>query len=129
MIVEQFHGLIYTEKRISKDAHKVHGIIVDMLAGQLKPKNVFDSFQQFISNSMLVAHNAVFDITFLRHELWRMGKKLYNRHKCTSKLSRKCYPGLPDYKLETVAKHILGEEADKGRRHRALDDARLTARI
>lgn len=126
---EEFHSFIFTDKRISKDAHKVHGITPEMLAGQPKPEDVFGSFQRFISNSTLVAHNADFDITFLRHEFWRLGKELYNQHKCTLKLSRRLYPGLPDYKLDTVAKHVLGAEVDRQRLHSALDDARLTARV
>ena len=100
-----------------------------MLAGQPKPQEVFASFRQFFGDSTLVAHNVDFDVWFLRYEYWRVGHTLINRHKCTLKLSRKRYPGLPDYKLETVARHVLGEEVDKGRRHRALDDARLAARI
>jgi DNA polymerase III epsilon subunit-like protein len=44
-------------------------------------------------------------------------------------MSRKLYPQLPNYRLETVAKHVLGIEVERGRLHRALDDARLTAKI
>ncbi len=126
---EEFHSLIRTDRPITGNAGKVHGITLEMLAGQPKPEDVFASFQQFIGNSTLAAHNAEFDIAFLRNELRRLGKELHNRHKCTLKLSRKHHPGLPDYKLETVAKHVLGVEVDKTRLHRALYDARLTARI
>lgn len=89
---QEFHSFVATDRRISKDAYKVYGITPEMLAGQPKPENVFTSFQQFISNSTLVAHNAEFDITFLKQKHWRLGKELYNQY-------------------------------------RALDDARLTARI
>lgn len=126
---QEFHSFITTNKRISKDAYKVHGITLEMIVGQPRPEDVFGSFQRFISNSTLVAHNADFDITFLRHEFWRVGKELYNSHKCTLKLSMKRYPGLLNYKLDTVAKHVLGVEVDMKRLHRALDDARLTARV
>lgn len=129
MMGEEFHSLIRTNRPITGNAGKVHGITSDMLTGQPKPEEVFTSFQHFVANSTLIAHNAAFDIAFLRHELRRLGKELHNRHKCTLKLSRKHYPGLPDYRLETVAKHVLGVELDKTRLHRALDDARLTARI
>ena len=125
----EFHSFADTDKRISKNAYKVHGITPEMLAGQPKSEDVFDLFQQFISNSTLVAHNADFDIAFLRHEFWRMGKELYNSYKCTLKLSRKHYSALPDYRLDTVAKYVLEVEVDRQRLHRALNDARLTARV
>jgi DNA polymerase III epsilon subunit len=125
---EEFSSLIFTDKPITKKVQKVHGITADMLAGQPKPEEVLAAFRDFIGDSTLVAHNAVFDVWFLRYEYWRLGHTLINRHKCTLKMSRKLYPGLPDYKLETVARH-LGIAVDETRRHRALDDARLTAKV
>jgi DNA polymerase-3 subunit epsilon len=126
---EEFSSLIFTDKTITKKAQKVHGITAEMLAGQPKPEEVLAAFRDFIGSSTLVAHNAVFDVWFLRYEYWRLGHTLINRHKCTLKMSRKLYSGLPDYKLETVAKHVLGVEVEGNRRHRALDDARLTAKV
>ena len=128
-IGEEFHTLIDPDKPITKAAQEVHGITREMLAGQPKVEEALTLFQRFIGNNTLVAHNADFDIGFLGYEYSRIGQGLRNRHICTLKLSRKLYPYLPDYKLETVAKHILGIELDKKRIHRALDDARLTARI
>jgi len=126
---EEFHTLIDADKPITKAAQKIHGITREMLTGQPKAEEALRSFQQFIGNSTLVAHNADFDIGFLGFEYSRIGRGLRNRHICTLKLSRKLYPGLPDYRLETVAKHVLGIEVERGRLHRALDDARLTADI
>jgi DNA polymerase III epsilon subunit family exonuclease len=128
-MAEEFHTLIDADKPITKTAQKIHGITREMLAGQPKSEEALRAFQQFIGSSTLVAHNVDFDIGFLGHEYSRIGQGLRNRHICTLKLNRKLYPALPDYRLETVAKHILGVEIDKNRRHRALDDARLTARI
>jgi DNA polymerase-3 subunit epsilon len=128
-IIEEFHTLIDADKPITKAAQKIHGITREMLTGQPKAEETLTRFQQFIGDSTLVAHNADFDIGFLGYEYSHIGQGLRNRHICTLKLSRKLYPRLPDYRLETVAKHILGIEIDEGRQHRALDDARLTARI
>ncbi len=126
---EEFHRLIDIGRPIPKAASRIHGITAEMLTSQPKAEEVLKAFCQFIGKGILVAHNADFDIGFLRYENSRIGQSLPNRHICTLKVSRKLYPGLPDYRLETVAKHILGIEIDKGMRHRALDDARLTARI
>jgi len=128
-IGEEFHTLIDTDKPITKAAQKIHGITREMLAGQPKDEEALIAFQRFVGNSTLVAHNADFDISFLGYQYSRIGQGLRNRHICTLKMSRKLYPQLPDYRLETVAKHVLGIEIDKSRRHRALDDARLTAKI
>jgi len=77
----------------------------------------------------LVAHNAKFDVKFLRYELSRLGRRLSNRSICTLKLSKKRFPELPNHTLGTVARHVLGEVPPDLQRHRALDDARLTARV
>ena len=110
-------------------ALKIHGITTSMFTGQPGVEEVMTTFLQFIRGSILVAHNVVFDMGFLRSECSRMGLSITNRCLCTLKLSQKLYPWLPDYRLETVAKHVLGIEIDKTRLHRALDDARLTAQI
>jgi DNA polymerase III epsilon subunit len=128
-MTEEFHTLIDADKPLTKAAQKIHGITKEMLAGQPKVEGALTAFRRFIGNSTLVAHNADFDIGFLGYEYSRIGQGLRNRHICTLKLCRKLYPGLRDYRLETVAKHVLRFEIDKGRLHRALDDARLTARI
>jgi DNA polymerase III epsilon subunit len=129
VMAEEFHTLIDADKQITKAAEKIHGITREMLSGQPKIKEALSAFQRFIGKSTLVAHNADFDISFLGYEYSRIGQGLPNRHICTLKLSRKLYPGLSDYRLETVAKNILGIEIDKDKHHRALDDARLTAQV
>jgi DNA polymerase-3 subunit epsilon len=126
---EEFHRLIDIGRPIPKKAWRVHGITGEMLTGQPQAEEVLDDFRQFIDKGVLVTHNADFDIAFLAYECSRIGQSLCSRHFCTLKISRKLFPGLPNYRLETVAKHIFGIEIDKGTRHRALDDARLTAKI
>jgi DNA polymerase III subunit epsilon len=128
-MAEEFNTLIDADKPLTKAAQKIHGITREMLAEQPRAEDALTAFQRFIGNSTLVGHNVGFDIGFLGYEYSRIGRGLRNRHICTLKMSRKLYPGLPDYRLETVAKYILGIEIDKDRHHRALDDARLTARI
>jgi DNA polymerase-3 subunit epsilon len=129
LIKEEFRRFIDIEKPVPKTAWKLHGITAEMLSGHPKAEEVLTAFLQFIGRNVLVAHNADFDMGFLTSECNRLGWSVNNRCLCTLKLSRKLYPELPDYKLETVAKHVLGISFDINRRHRALDDARLTAQI
>lgn len=129
IIVEEFHSLINSGARITFAAQRIHGITSDMLAGQPAPDEVFPKLQEFIGGSILIAHNAPFDMQFLRAEFGRLGRSLSRKHICTLALSRRRFPGLPDHRLEAVYRHVCGGTTDQTRRHRALDDARMAARI
>lgn len=128
-MISEFQSLINCGKAVSKPAQKVHGITDRMLFGQPCPEKVFSDFHKYISDSTLVAHNAPFDISFLRYEFSRFGLGMNNGYLCTMKMSRRRFPVLPNHKLHTVAKHALGDLPPEIHRHRALDDARLTAMV
>lgn len=125
----EFHSLINPEKRISIRARKVHGITDEMIQDAPKPDEVIPGFRNFIGSSVLIAHNARFDCRFLRYEFGRLGLAFDNRHVCTLKLSRKLCPRLSNHKLETVYRYLFGNLPDKANMHRALDDARLVAKV
>lgn len=128
-IINAFHSLIDAKRRISNPAQKVHGIDNTMLMGQLNSKEAICRFNTFISKSTLVAHNAGFDMKFLRYEFSRAGLNLTNKYACTLRMSRRFLPDLPDHKLETVYRHFAGCHSEDIRTHRALDDARLVATV
>src|SRR5512137_2642794 len=71
-IVEEFATLIDAGVTIPATVQAIHGITDEMLDGQPPPEEVFPSFSHFIGESVLVAHNAAFDIRFLRHEFARL---------------------------------------------------------
>ncbi len=127
--VAEFESLIHCGKRVPRDAQKINGICTEMLIGQPNPEKVFPSFLRFIADSTLVAHNARFDIGFLKCELGRLGLGMTNRYVCTLQMSRRLNPHLPNHKLDTVCHYLLDESDLNVNRHRALDDARLTAEI
>jgi DNA polymerase III subunit epsilon len=126
---EEFYSLVDAGRPVPKAVREIHSITTEMLTSQPKGDELMPKFQEFIKDSSLVAHNAEFDMSFLRYEFGRLELRLNNRCRCTLRISRKRYPELPNYRLETVAKHVLGLDLDKGSRHRALDDARLTAQV
>lgn len=128
-VVSEFQTLVQVSCSIPHRVSRVHGITKRMLAGQPFPEDVYPAFRNFIGDGVLVAHNARFDISFLTHEFGRLGMALANRHMCTMKLARKKFPGLSNHRLETVARYLLGDSAVSCRLHRALDDARLAARV
>ncbi len=113
------------------------------------PEEVFPQFYDFIKNSVLVAHNAKFDIGFLKSEFSRHRLSLNHHYICTLEMSRRHFPRLPNHKLGTVYRHLIGMNGDmfqigdvmrksdgsascpRNRKqiHRALSDARMVAAI
>ncbi len=128
-IVAEFSSLIDVGRDIPWRVQQVHGITNKMLEGEPKPYEVWSKFYKFIAGSILVVHNASFDISFLTHEFALLCMSLNNRSLCTLRMSRKLYPHLPNHKLETVSRYLLGKSCEQMRMHRALYDAKLAAAI
>ena len=128
-IVAEFDTLIETGAPISYGAFRVHGISETMLCGKPEPADVWPSFVEFVGDSPLVAHNAPFDSGFIRHELMLLELKLPNSWHCTVRLARKKLPQIRNHRLDTVYRYLFGDFPAGTARHRAIDDARLAARI
>lgn len=124
-----FHSLIDCGRFIPQQVQQINGITNDMLSGKPKPETVFGQFRDFVGNATLLAHNAPFDGSFIRHEFGRLGWGFGNPMQCTLELSRRRFPRLPNHRLETVFRFLFPDVAEDVRFHRALDDARLAARI
>lgn len=128
-IVAELATLIDTGAPISYGAWRVHGISADQVAGKPTPEEVWPWFLEFAGTSPLVAHNAAFDRPLIRHELRLLGLTLSNPWRCTLQLTRRLLPHLPNHRLDTVYHYLFGPPPAGILRHRALDDARMTARI
>ena len=126
---QEFHMLVNPGRRISFQAIEIHGITNEMLFNEPDPEEAFPMFQKFIGDGILIAHNAEFDMRFLRHEFARLGLVLNNQYHCTMKMCRKRYPGLSNHRLETVYRHVVRGGLVTQQTHRALDDARMVARV
>ncbi|RJQ20052.1 MAG: 3'-5' exonuclease [Nitrospiraceae bacterium] len=127
-VAEEFHSLIYIHEQIPFRVQLVHGISNEMLNGWPEADEVYPRLKRFVGKSTIVAHNAQFDMKFLRYEFSCLGLELNNPYKCTLQLSRKRLPHLPNHRLETVYCHVTGKNPE-GRSHRALGDARMAAEI
>jgi DNA polymerase-3 subunit epsilon len=125
----EFHFLIDTGRKVSAGARRVHGITDEMLQGQPKPEEAFLKFREFVENDRLVSHNAKFDISFLRSEFGRLGMACRYECSCTLLMSRRLFPDLSSHKLESVYRHLIRESGDIVQSHRALDDARMVAKV
>lgn len=128
-IKDEFQSLVNVEKRISLHARQVHGITEEMLTHAPAPGIVLHQLKEFMQHGVLVAHNAGFDIGFLRSEFARIGEGFNRQYHCTLELCRRRYPNLVNHRLETVCRHLFGDKVKNIRLHRALDDARMVARV
>jgi len=128
-IAAEFGTLIRVESPIHYGAQKVHGISHAMLQGEPQPQQVWPGFCDFVGTASLVAHNYTFDRGFILHELKLLGLPLPNHWHCTLRLARKLLPQLANHRLATVVTALLGDIPEDYRLHRALYDARLTARV
>jgi len=128
-ISSEFSRLVQVSCSIHPSASQVHGITMEMLVGQSLPQEVWNDFLEFIGDAVLLAHNAPFDLRFIRHEIAMLGSGFTNRSICTLRLAKQHFPQLPNHRLESVARHVLGTIPADCQLHRALGDARLVAKI
>lgn len=127
-IVEEFHTLVNPETPIPPFITALTGIHDEMVKDAPLFSEVAGDFLLFIGDSVLVAHNAPFDMRFLNHEIGLVfGEyRVANPCLCTVHLSRKLLPEIANHKLKTVAEHYSISLINH---HRAGDDAHATAEI
>lgn len=125
-VIDTYAQLINPEKNIPEFITKLTGIDDMMVKDKPKISTAIHDFNEFIGEDVLVAHNANFDVGFIREKMKRNGLELKNSVLDTLELSRSVFPDLKNHKLNTIAKH-LGVKLDN--HHRAVDDANATADI
>lgn len=125
---ETFQSLIDPQRVMPPDVIKVHGITDDMVAGAPDACEVLTRFREFCgTDTVLIAHNAPFDISFVGAELARAGLAFGDNIIIdTVDIVRRTTPGLKSYSLESLSRQFgLASSQD----HRALADARLVAEL
>lgn len=127
-ITEEFHTLVNPEMPIPFFITGLTGISDRMVRHAPKFNEIAADFLEFIGDSVLVAHNAHFDLRFLNHEIGRIHEnyRVANPSLCTVQLSRKLLPHIENHRLNTVAEYYSVALVNH---HRASDDARATAHI
>jgi len=127
-ISDKFVTLVNPEIPIPRFVMALTGISNEMVKEAPLFADVAPRWLDFVSDAVLIAHNSLFDISFLNHEISRVypGHRMINAHLCTVKLSRQAIPGLDNYRLDTIADHFSIPIAS---RHRAGCDALATAQI
>ena len=127
-IVDKFLTLVNPEIPIPRFVIALTGITNEMVKSAPVFAEVAPKWLNFASDAVLIAHNAPFDTTFLNHEISRVypGHRMINSDLCTVKLSRRAFPGLTNYRLDTIADHF---SIPILHRHRAGSDALATAEV
>ena len=86
---------------------QITGITQEMVANAPRIEEVMPELLEFLEGAVVVAHNAAFDVGFLNYELQRLsGRRLGEGAIDTLPLARALAPGLPNYKLHTVAEAL-----------------------
>ncbi|NLW28175.1 PolC-type DNA polymerase III [Acetivibrio saccincola] len=125
-IIEEYSSFVNPEKPIPKKIVELTGITDEMVKDAPKIDKVLPEFLEFIKDSVVVAHNASFDMGFIRHNCRVLGYNLDFSVIDTLELSRQLFPELKRHRLNNVAEY-LGVSLEN--HHRALDDAKACAGI
>lgn len=124
-ITDKFHSLIHANN-VPDAISELTGITENDLKNAPKLTQVLEEFRIFLKDSVFVAHNVKFDYKFISESLQQANLGiLLNRKLCTIELSRKIIQ-TNRYGLGHL-KEILN--IDTGSHHRALSDAKASARI
>jgi len=107
---------------------RFHGITDDMVAGAPDATSALRSFQAFVQDAVLVAHNAAFDMKFLRVQETASGVSFDNAVLDTLLMSYVLQPNHAVHTLDAIAARFGVNISDEVR-HTALGDARATSEI
>lgn len=122
-----FSTLVDPLRSIPPGASAVNGITDDMVKGKPTIDTLLHSFAEFCEDMIMVAHNAPFDAQFLISDI--------KKHESTSPrgivldtlpISRKVFPGIPNYKLGTLVQHLKIPSTGF---HRAEEDATYCGQV
>ena len=125
-VIDEFSCFVNPEKSIPARVVEVTNITDDMVKDAEILEQVFPKMMGFIDGSVLVAHNAEFDIGFLKHYAKILGYDFDYTYIDTLSLSHELFPDFKTYKLGRIAKN-LGIKVEVA--HRALDDVETTVKI
>jgi len=124
-IIDTFETLINPHQHIRKSSQAIHGISEEDLEGAPEEEEIYPKIFEFIEGATLVAHNAIFDFSFLNRASKRLfDKPLENNYVDTQMMFKEVYPQYESCGLDALAS-VFG--ANNEHRHRAMGDAMALA--
>ncbi|ENK1241954.1 PolC-type DNA polymerase III [Clostridium botulinum] len=125
-VIDRFSEFVNPERNIPDKITELTSITDNMVEDKETIDKILPRFIEFIGDSVVVAHNAAFDVSFINKNCKDLKIEFKNSVMDTVTLSRFLFPELKRYKLNVIAKH-LGISLEN--HHRAVDDAKATADI
>lgn len=125
-VIDEFSCFVNPEKPIPQRVVEVTNITDDMVKDAETIDKVMPKILEFVGDSVLVAHNADFDIGFLKYNANELGLSLDNTYLDTLRLAKDLFPDYKKYKLCKIAEN-LGIKVEVA--HRALDDVDTTVKV
>ena len=128
-VLDEFSCFVNPEKHIPQRVTEVTNITDEMVADAETIEKVFPKMLEFIGNdknAVLVAHNAGFDIGFLKQNAKVLGYDFDYTYLDTLSLAKDLFPEYKKYKLGKIADN-LGIKVEVA--HRALDDVDTTVKV
>ncbi len=124
-VKDKFETLINPHQHIRKSSQAIHGISQEDLEGAPEEEEIYPKIFEFIGDATIVAHNAVFDYSFLN----RASKRLYNKpiennYVDTQMMFKEVYPQYESCGLDCLVNVF---KASNEQRHRAMGDAMALA--
>jgi DNA polymerase-3 subunit epsilon len=123
---EVFDQIIDPECPLKPESIPIHGISEDMVRGKPNIDLVLPSFYEFCEDTVLIAHNAAFDMRFLQLKEERTGIRFSQPVLDTLLLSAVAHPNQESHRLDVILER-LGIQIES--RHNALEDAIATAEV
>ena len=125
-VIDEFECFVNPEKPIPPRVVEITHITDDMVKDAETIDKIIPKIIDFIGDSVLVAHNADFDIGYLKYNFEKYGYKLENTYIDTLRLAKAIFPDLKKYKLGLIA-DSLNIQVDVA--HRALDDVKTLVAV
>lgn len=127
MIIKQFSTLVNPEKPIPVFIEELTGLNDDMVKGAPLFSEIAPVIGELLDEAYFVAHNVLFDLSFLQEELIQSGfEGFYGPVLDTVEMARILYPTADSYKLSNLAEL---ENLNHDRPHQADSDALVTAEL
>ncbi|MDQ2106201.1 3'-5' exonuclease [Azospirillum isscasi] len=123
---ETFNTLVNPKRTIPPESIPFHGITDAMVADKPAIDKVLPQFRNFVSGAVLIAHNAAFDLKFLKMKERASGVRFDSPVLDTMLLSRMLLGEGGDHTLDGIAERLGIEVVD---RHTALGDSLVTAAV
>lgn len=125
-VTDRFSTLVNPGIPIPYEVQRLTGITNDMVRSAPSIEELLPSFLAFVGDCPLIAHNASFDMSFIKRECENLGLSVTVPLVDTLRLARRVFPGLPSYKLVYLTDYFCISQSSA---HRAWCDAEATGKL